>query len=646
MVSSPPPPSRKQSAMSIVTTLMKDGAIKNALVSILLYLMPFSVEMKLQISPLLWTLMTPQVMRWLRKKTRLAPEKREITIFSTHEGQENPMFVKFKRYIRKKFRDKIQSYELVLDSGRIDFAVKHNTEQEFEDSWGKHNITIKFKEDDERDDGSYRTKSFSTGENINCCVLTSGTATPEEIQDYVNDVVHAKVQEASEVTVYTITKHGGGKKDEPVSYNWKQNTTRTTKSQANTLYPKHITEGFFDDIEAFYKNEDWYIRKGVPYKRGYLFHGVPGTGKTSIAKIIAKKYKLPVFTVDLTIIATNDDLNKIMGDIPNYTQGGRYLLLFEDADRSEFFRYGSTSLTMNALLNVLDGVIENHGCVTIWTANDVSCFRKSYCRALMRPGRIDKEIEFTYCDIPQVREFYELFYDDPNAPKPNWDNLIVTPRLTPVVTTKIILENMSRPNIFLQAATNYTPPNLSDESHGDLSDDSSEECDLNQKRDLDDLKRYSEDIEHHATKRDKSVPKTKEERMLARLERDIRTRRRNLNYSVSNLNSLKKSASKIPKQEEKVAEKKKIYEYAVKKLADFKAKIKAKKKAKLAKEKAAMERDKFRTEKKLIAEKQAGFPGQTYDHASSETPDFLLHTIPMSAIPDGTRFSYLQKTNN
>ena len=41
-----------------------------------------------------------------------------------------------------------------------------------------------------------------------------------------------------------------------------------------------------DDIIDFQKNEDWYKKRGVPYRRGFLLYGPPGTGKTLIARVI------------------------------------------------------------------------------------------------------------------------------------------------------------------------------------------------------------------------------------------------------------------------------------------------------------------------------------------------------------------------
>jgi chaperone BCS1 len=40
-------------------------------------------------------------------------------------------------------------------------------------------------------------------------------------------------------------------------------------------------------MQTFKTRADWYTKRGIPHRRGYLFYGPPGTGKTSMIQAIA-----------------------------------------------------------------------------------------------------------------------------------------------------------------------------------------------------------------------------------------------------------------------------------------------------------------------------------------------------------------------
>ncbi|WP_170328691.1 AAA family ATPase [Ruegeria arenilitoris] len=46
-----------------------------------------------------------------------------------------------------------------------------------------------------------------------------------------------------------------------------------------------------DDMRWFYGASDWYAARGVPWRRGYLFHGPPGTGKSSLIRALASELR-------------------------------------------------------------------------------------------------------------------------------------------------------------------------------------------------------------------------------------------------------------------------------------------------------------------------------------------------------------------
>jgi ATP-dependent 26S proteasome regulatory subunit len=50
-------------------------------------------------------------------------------------------------------------------------------------------------------------------------------------------------------------------------------------------------------MEVFKNRADWYHKRGIPYRRGYLLYGPPGTGKTSIIQAIAVSFSIIIYTL-------------------------------------------------------------------------------------------------------------------------------------------------------------------------------------------------------------------------------------------------------------------------------------------------------------------------------------------------------------
>jgi len=83
-----------------------------------------------------------------------------------------------------------------------------------------------------------------------------------------------------------------------------------------------------DDIKNFQKSGDWYVNKGVPYRRGYILHGPPGTGKTSFVSAVAARLNLNICYLNLSSRSLDDDtLNTLLNKSPLNS-----IILLEDID--------------------------------------------------------------------------------------------------------------------------------------------------------------------------------------------------------------------------------------------------------------------------------------------------------------------------
>jgi predicted ABC-type ATPase len=66
-----------------------------------------------------------------------------------------------------------------------------------------------------------------------------------------------------------------------------------------------------ENVDFFKKNKTWYVEKGMPYNLGYVFHGPPGSGKTSCTKAIAKELERHVVNVRFGEISTNAQIDNL-----------------------------------------------------------------------------------------------------------------------------------------------------------------------------------------------------------------------------------------------------------------------------------------------------------------------------------------------
>lgn len=180
-----------------------------------------------------------------------------------------------------------------------------------------------------------------------------------------------------------------------------------------------------------------YRSKGIPHRRGYLFYGPPGNGKSSLAMALAGHFGLNVYSLSLRSSLMSDVM---LASLFNVLPTRQVLVLFEDIDsaglkREEEFddddeqsyyeddgwgprpgakarRKTSANVTLSGVLNAIDGISAPEGHVLIMTTNAPENLDK----ALIRPGRIDVKIEFKNASLNQLQEIFFRMYRD-ESPK-------------------------------------------------------------------------------------------------------------------------------------------------------------------------------------------------------------------------------------
>jgi len=170
----------------------------------------------------------------------------------------------------------------------------------------------------------------------------------------------------------------------------------------------NVKKAITNNILDFFKKEPIYIKNGIPSKRGILFEGPPGTGKSLSGKVLASK-GLPAATTFIWV--TPDDL-RCSEDVSQIFDLARELnptvLFIEDADLFCVDRgYDRKNPILGEIMNNMDGLVELHGVVTIMTSNNPDIMEKAL---VDRPGRFDVRILFAPPSEDLIEKMLKTFF--------------------------------------------------------------------------------------------------------------------------------------------------------------------------------------------------------------------------------------------
>lgn len=185
---------------------------------------------------------------------------------------------------------------------------------------------------------------------------------------------------------------------------------RTKRVIESVILDQGIKEMIIKDVKEFLGSSAWYNDRGIPYRRGYLLFGPPGSGKTSFIQSLAGEldYNIAIMNIGEPNL-TDDRLAYLMNNIPERT-----ILLLEDIDAAFNKREQSgdqgyvSGVTFSGLLNALDGVGSAEEVLTFMTTNHP----EKLDPALLRPGRIDVKVLINNASDYQVKMMFMRFYDD------------------------------------------------------------------------------------------------------------------------------------------------------------------------------------------------------------------------------------------
>ncbi|KAI0311894.1 hypothetical protein OF83DRAFT_1177133 [Amylostereum chailletii] len=264
------------------------------------------------------------------------------------------------------------------------------------------------------------------------------TTSRARVESLILEAKEAHGASNDEIAVYTHDHGFSGRLD------WSLIGFQPVRPLDTIILDANAKEMILADAKDFLKSKKWYTTRGIPFRRGYLLYGVPGSGKTSLVHGLAGHLGLDIFVLTLSYSGLDDASLKLLisslpercivliedidvafarkkqGNVPKSKSGSKPRgtkedepaedeeddLNLRDAGQNPYGPAVISTVTLSGLLNALDGISAQEGRLLFATTN---C-RNALDPALIRPGRMDIMIRFENASRAQARALFEHFY--------------------------------------------------------------------------------------------------------------------------------------------------------------------------------------------------------------------------------------------
>jgi ATPase family associated with various cellular activities (AAA) len=185
-----------------------------------------------------------------------------------------------------------------------------------------------------------------------------------------------------------------GKTEEIYVVNGK-NIPITSISWDELVLPTNMARDIKMNVDGFFAGRERYAYLGIPHRRGFLFAGPPGCGKTMTLKTLASNTPAKFISVLGTADVDDGTLSRALDLAEECTPA---VVLLEDLDRMVRAR----GVSLSHFLNLLDGLKVLNGVLVIATCNEPD---KLDPALLHRPSRFDRVWRF---DLPKYEQRLEF----------------------------------------------------------------------------------------------------------------------------------------------------------------------------------------------------------------------------------------------
>jgi AAA+ superfamily predicted ATPase len=246
--------------------------------------------------------------------------------------------------------------------------------------------------------------------------------------------------------------------------NWWRNTYIQPSRPMDTIFmPKESKEALVHSVDEFLNSKDFYQKHAIPYRMGLAFHGVPGTGKTSMVRALCHYLGRDLYIISL--VKTDD--NSFVCALNSVSDNA--IILIEDIDTYDHcssretptagqphssgdpltkVMEGLSGLTLSGILNAIDGVVTINDRILVMTTNHFDHLDP----ALKRKGRIDFDLEFDYLNDETFRAMMARIYPTFIVPV----EFKIADNVAPADMQSIILEFKNDPESVLKRLARRT----------------------------------------------------------------------------------------------------------------------------------------------------------------------------------------------
>ena len=153
----------------------------------------------------------------------------------------------------------------------------------------------------------------------------------------------------------------------------------------DVMLPAGFLEDIRSNVQGFFRSGALYDQLGLPYRRGFLFAGPPGCGKTATLRALATNIPAKFIAVHGRFDVRDDHIEQALYVANKHAPA---VVLLEDLDKL----IASEKVSLAHLLNMLDGLKDTNGMLIIATSNEP---QKLDPALLHRPSRFDRMWKFT-----------------------------------------------------------------------------------------------------------------------------------------------------------------------------------------------------------------------------------------------------------